>query len=316
MKKYLLPLALIVTTNVFAQSIVDEQITRTKREIDELVKNVSRPTDVKELNTPDFRSWDSSYRAKVVQEIRNYEGKVIGLINANLRQPLENYNRVIKSSEFTAAQKEQLLTTTRNQLDKAINKSLSLYASFAQELMNKVNVTRLVYKVESLRRIQKRSYTYYNQMKLTPMMLNENGQTTKSVAPEKKEFVNVDSWFYSKKELRKSIKDKIAAFNGIIHSTFFVSDSYESISYGKKEAFLNGYFPMLAKGCERQVCISLKQGTINETVQKVKNLGRRLEFKTLDGETYSLPEMPVVVELETLTSTDYPQAYFDLPFDF
>lgn len=316
MKKYLLSLALIMTSNVFAQSIVDEQITRTKREIDELVKNVSRPTDVKELNTPDFRSWDSSYRAKVVQEIRNYERKVIGLINANLRQPLENYNRVIKSSEFTAAQKEQLLATTEAQLNKAIASANPQYSRFAQELINKVNVTRLVYKAKSFRRIKKDygyySCTGYNKMKLTPMMLNENGEVTKTLAKAKKEFVNIGNCKYSKrKDLRASVRNQIDAYNGIIPASLFSSSSH-----GKSEAFLNGYFPELAKGCERQVCISLKQGTIKETVQKVQAINRSLNFRTLNYKDFNLQAADTVVELETLTSTNYPQAYFDLPFDF
>ena len=316
MKKYLLSLALIMTSNVFAQSIVDEQITRTKKEIDELVKNVSRPTDVKELNTPDFRSWDSSYRAKVVQEIRNYERKVIGLINANLRQPLENYNRVIKSSEFTAAQKEQLLATTEAQLNKAIASANPQYSRFAQELINKVNVTRLVYKAKSFRRIKKDygyySCTGYNKMILTPMMLNENGEVTKTLAKAKKEFVNIGNCKYSKrKDLRASVRNQIDAYNGIIPASLF-----SSISHGKSEAFLNGYFPELAKGCERQVCISLKQGTIKETVQKVQAINRSLNFRTLNYKDFNLQAADTVVELETLTSTNYPQAYFDLPFDF
>lgn len=316
MKKFLLPLALLVTTNVFAQSIVDDQITQTKKVIDELVKSVSQPTDVKELNTPDFRIWDTAYRAKVVQEIRNYEAKVISIINTNLRRPLENYNRVIKSKEFTEAQKEQLLQTTEQQLNQAIANSNSQYAKSAQDLMNKVHVTRFVYEVKQLRRVKRDwgSYScYYSDIKLkvTPKMMNENGEVTQPVGKSSKVFVRATDDCRKRSEVRQHVRNVIGGKKGIITpSTFY------KLPTSNNDAFLNGYFPMLSRGCERQVCISLKQGTIKETLQKVLTVNRTLYFTTLNNKTFNLTATAPEVELTTLGLTNYPQAYFNLPFDF
>jgi hypothetical protein len=316
MKKFLLPLALLVTTNVFAQSIVDEQITQTKKVIDELVKSVSQPTDVKELNTPDFRIWDTAYRAKVVQEIRNYEAKVIGLINTNLRQPLENYNRVIKSKEFTEAQKEQLLQTTETQLNQAIANSNSQYAKFAQALLDKVHITRLVYDAKVFRRVKRNSgyYSCYSsdiKLKVTPKMINENGEVTKTVGKASKVFAQAASGCPKRKYVRESAQAVVGGKKGVI-----AASAFGGISVGDNDGFLNGYFPEFAKGCERQVCISLKQGTVKETLQKVLTVNRSLNFTTLNRKNFTLTATSPTVELNALSQTNYPQAYFALPFDF
>lgn len=101
-------------------------------------------------------------------------------------------------------------------------------------------------------------------------MMNENGELTKSVAKTKNVFVYMGYDSCTKRKYtRETVKPAINAGNGLL-----TPSSLGGISYATTEAFEQGYFPELAKGCERQVCLSLKQGTIKETVQKVLSVNR------------------------------------------